>query len=59
VLTSKVGVRESIIFWREDGSVYSIVTGTPKKVSVGGLRGLAAGDRSRHPGERHVRRRGV
>jgi hypothetical protein len=43
VLTSKVGVRESIIFWREDKSVYSIATGTPKKVSVRGLQATARG----------------
>jgi hypothetical protein len=43
VLTGKVGVRESIIFWREDKSVYSIATGTPEKVSVRGLRATAKG----------------
>jgi hypothetical protein len=43
VLTSKAGVRESLIFWREDKSVYSIATGTPEKVSVRGLRAVARG----------------
>ena len=43
VLTRKAGVRGSIIFWREDKSVYSIGTGTPKKVSVRGLRATASG----------------
>ena len=43
VLTSKVSVRDSIIFWREDKSVYSLATGTPEKVSVRGLRATARG----------------
>jgi hypothetical protein len=43
VLTSKVSVRDSIIFWREDKSVYSLATGTPAKVSVRGLRATARG----------------
>jgi hypothetical protein len=43
VLTAKVSPRDSIIFWREDKSVYSIATGTPRKVSVRGLRATASG----------------
>ena len=41
VLTGKRSVRDSIIFWREDKSVYSIATGTPEKVSVRALRATA------------------
>jgi hypothetical protein len=40
-ITRKTGVREKLIFWREDKSVYSIGTGTPKKVSLRGLRTTA------------------
>jgi hypothetical protein len=43
VLTSKAGVRESLIFWREDKSVYSLATGTTKKVSLRSLRATASG----------------
>jgi hypothetical protein len=44
LLTRKLdGGRSSIIFWREDKSVYSIGTGTPKKVSLRGLRATARG----------------
>jgi hypothetical protein len=43
VLTHKAGVRDSIIVWREDKSVYSIATGTPRKVSVRSLRATARG----------------
>jgi hypothetical protein len=43
LLTSKAGVRESLIFWREDKSVYSLATGTTKKVSVRSLRATASG----------------
>jgi hypothetical protein len=35
------GGRTSVIFWREDRRVYSIGTGTPKKVSLQGLRATA------------------
>ncbi len=44
LLTRKLdGGRSSILFWREDKSVYSIGTGTPKKVSLRGLRAMASG----------------
>ena len=44
LLTRKLdGRRSSIIFWREDKSVYSIGTGTPRKVSLRGLRATARG----------------
>jgi hypothetical protein len=36
------GVRESILEWVEDGHVYSLGSGTPKKVSVRDLRNTAA-----------------
>lgn len=35
--------RESLIAWIEERSVYTIATGTPRKVSVAGLRATAAG----------------
>lgn len=37
------GGRSSIIFWREDKSGYSIGSGTPRKVSLRGLRATARG----------------
>ncbi len=44
LLTRKLdGRRTSVIFWREDKSVYSIGTGTPKKVSLRGLQATAKG----------------
>lgn len=44
LLTRKLdGGRSSVIVWREDRSVYSIGTGTPKKVSLRGLRATAKG----------------
>jgi hypothetical protein len=44
VLTRKLsGPREWILEWVEDGHVYSLGTGTPKKVSVKDLRSTAAG----------------
>ena len=36
-------VRTSVLLWREDGSVYWMASGTPKKVSVRGMRATAAG----------------
>ena len=35
--------RESLIAWNEDGRVFTIATGTPRKVSVSALRATAAG----------------
>lgn len=44
LLTRKLdGGRSSVIVWREDKSVYSIGTGTPRKVSLRGLRATAKG----------------
>jgi hypothetical protein len=44
LLTRKLGgVRSSALLWREDGSVYLLDSGTPKKVSVRGMRATAAG----------------
>jgi hypothetical protein len=44
LLTRKLGrVRTSVLLWREDGSVYTMGSGTPKKVSVQGMRTTAAG----------------
>ena len=44
LLTRKLGrVRSSVLLWREDGSVYWMASGTPKKVSVRGMRATAAG----------------
>jgi hypothetical protein len=41
-LLSRKG-RESLIAWSEDGRVYTIATGTPRKVSVSALRSTATG----------------
>jgi hypothetical protein len=44
VLTRKLdGGRSTVVVWREDKSVYSIGSGTPKKVSLRGLRATAKG----------------
>ena len=44
LLTRKLGrVRTSVLLWREDGSVYSMASGTPRKVSVRGMRATAGG----------------
>ena len=43
VLTRKRGVTERWLLWAEDGGIYSIGTGTPKKVSLKQLRATAEG----------------
>jgi len=35
--------RETVILWSEDGRVYTLATGTPRKVPVAGLRAAATG----------------
>jgi hypothetical protein len=41
LLTRRHGTRDTVIVWSEDGRVYWIATGTPRKVSVRGLRATA------------------
>jgi hypothetical protein len=44
--------RDTVRLWSEDGRVYTLATGTPRKVSVSGLRATAAG--LEHLGANHL-----